>query len=116
MVSAIRPWLPWLMAPGVPAGDVQTRLLGRGSRPIVGFEVVTTAGEPAGTVEAVLDGLLLIRVRSAPFRRWRALPSELAVIRDVDRTVVMLVDRKKLLATPKVQPHERLDATRIRDW
>lgn len=64
--------------------------------PIQGYQVVTIDGDRVGSVAAVSDGLIAVRCGNWPFQRLRALAAGLAVIRDVDHTVLILTSPEDL--------------------
>jgi hypothetical protein len=73
-----------------------------GSDRIEGYQVITIDGVRVGNVLAIYGNEIAIRCGSWPFQRVRALPADLAVVRDVDRTVLMLASPDELtrLTTP----------------
>lgn len=68
---------------------------GRGDH-VEGYQVITIDGVRVGTVADVADDELLLRCGSWPRRTVRALPVEQAVVRDIDRTVLMLASPGEL--------------------
>lgn len=74
--------------------------LGRGHRgerdPVEGYQVITIDGARVGTVAGSSSDGLVVRCGNWPRRSLRALPVEQAVIRDVDRTVLMLASPETL--------------------
>jgi hypothetical protein len=91
-------------APG--ATTMNSETIGRrhgGARDRVeGYQVITIDGARVGTVTSTSEHHLLVRWGSWPRRSLRALPVEQAVIRDLDRTVLMLTSPQALqrLARP----------------
>lgn len=57
---------------------------------IDGYQVITIDGVRVGTVTSTSEHGLVVRCGSWPRRSLRALPVEQVVIRDIDRTVLML--------------------------
>jgi hypothetical protein len=74
--------------------------LGRGHRGehdrVEGYQVIMIDGGRVGTIVASDENGLVVRCGSWPRRSLRALPVGQAVIRDVDRTVLMLVSPETL--------------------
>lgn len=81
------------MAVGQPA--IGRKHQGTGDR-IDGYQVITIDGVHVGTIGGVNEHGLLVRCGSWPRRSLRALPVEQAVVRDVDRTVLMLASPEEL--------------------
>jgi hypothetical protein len=63
---------------------------------IDGYQVITIDGVRVGTVTSTSESGLVVRCGSWPRRSLRALPVEQAVIRDIDRTVLMLTSPEEL--------------------
>jgi hypothetical protein len=56
-------------------------------------------------------------VRGAwPFRTTRALPLRFAVVRNVDRTVVMLISEQKLVGSPGLGRDRSFPCQRVADY
>jgi hypothetical protein len=72
-----------------------------GSDQIEGYQVITMDGVRVGNVLAVYEHQIAIRSGSWPFQRLRALSVDLAVVRDVDRTVLMLASPDDLTRLSK---------------
>jgi hypothetical protein len=63
---------------------------------IDGYQVITIDGVRVGTVTSTSEHGLVVRCGNWPRRSLRALPVEQAVIRDIDRTVLMLASPDEL--------------------
>jgi hypothetical protein len=75
-------------------------ILGRrttgGDERVEGYQVITIDGVRVGTVAGARGEALLVRCGGWRRRGLRALPVERAVVRDVDRTVLMLASPDEL--------------------
>ena len=63
---------------------------------IVGYQVITIDGVRMGVVAGLSASAILVRLGLWPFGRTVGLPPELAVVRDIDRSVIALVDSEDL--------------------
>ena len=77
--------------------------------PVDAYAVVTIAGQPIGTVAGVSDRTIVVEHGRWPFRSYRAIVAELAIVRDVDRTVIVLVSPQELAQSPKLRRDQPVD-------
>jgi hypothetical protein len=83
------------MTPAAKAETIGHTYSGASDR-IDGYQVITIDGVRVGTVTSTSEHGLVVRCGSWPRRSLRALPVEQAVIRDIDRTVLMLASPEEL--------------------
>jgi hypothetical protein len=83
---------------------------------IDGYRVITIDGDRVGSVDSVNDGTIAIRSGPKLFRTVRLLPAELAVIRDIDRTVLILTAPEQLPRQQKHPPHDSSFETAVESF
>lgn len=78
-----------------------------------GYQVITIDGVRVGTVTSTSEHGLVVRCGNWPRRSLRALPVEQAVIRDIDRTVLMLASPEELQQLRKPARAPGADASTV---